>query len=318
MKTTILLLCLTSNLVAQKLLLPDGSDRILQLFDLRPVLGEDKQGPKLVVPAPVIKEPAPVHRSHHAADMVRRFLEPALGPGDDCKVLGDRWLSVLGSPVQIAGVERLLALAAREREQETTIEVKLELMQFDDKAFGTVKEGLAEVVRGTRVDHEAVLDADAARAFEAKIQPLAGERLQAPHLLVLPLQHSSMSLRRSSSYVKDFVCTRVGDNVVAEPVVDVVWDGNRTEVCATLLPDGMLGVWCDVTVQEVEQPIAEFQTTVGLLKTPVTIQLPRVTGARFEQTAVLAPGALIVVATQKVDGSWLLATVRAKVQPRQR
>ncbi|MCU0862696.1 MAG: hypothetical protein MUC36_02795 [Planctomycetes bacterium] len=42
------------------------------------------------------------------------------------------------------------------------------------------------------------------------------------------------------------------------------------------------------------------------------------TGARFEQTAVLAPGALIVVATQKVDGSWLLATVRARVQPRVR
>ena len=127
-----------------------------------------------------------------------------------------------------------------------------------------------------------------------------------------------MSWRESYSYVKDFVCTRVGDNVVAEPVVDVVWDGSRTEVCATWLPDGMLGVWCDVTVQEVEQPIAEFQATVGPLKTPVTIQLPRVTGARFEQTAVLAPGAMIVVATQKVDGSWLLATVRAKVQPRVR
>ena len=124
-----------------------------------------------------------MHRSHHVADMVRRFLEPALGPGDDCKVLGDRWLSVLGSPVQIAGVEHLLALAARERERETTIEVQLELMQFDDKAFGTVKESLAEVVRGTRVDHEAVLDAEVARAFEARVQPLAGNRLQAPNLL---------------------------------------------------------------------------------------------------------------------------------------
>lgn len=319
MKTTILLLCLTSNLLAQKLLIPDGSGRSLQLFDLQPLLGEDKKGPKLKLPPPAeVAAPAPVHPSQQVADMVRRFLEPALGPGDDCKVLGDRWLSVLGSPEQIAAVERMVALATRERERETTIEVQLDLLDLDDKAFGAVKASLAEVVRDSRVEYEAVLDAAAATELAATIQQLPCNRLEAPRLLLLPLQVASMAMQQHHSFVKDFVCSRVGDNIVVEPIVDVVWDGNRTEVCATFLPDGMLGVWCDVTIQEVEQPIADFKTTIGPVKTPVTIQLPRVNGARFQQTAVLALDSMIVVATPKVDGKWLVATVRAKANPRLR
>lgn len=311
MKTMTLLLCLSSPLLAQKLPLPDGTGRVVQLFDLQQLLGPDK-APPAALPVPgLVPPPAQPHASQQIADMLRHFVDPPLGPGDGLEVLGKRWLTVLGSPVQVASAERLLALATARRD--APIVVQVELLQLPDKAFGEhVKARLAQVVRGAQVGYEAVLEAGAAKEFTAALAKVDHDRMEAPQLSVLPLQGAILSMQNQTAYVKDFVCTRVGDTVVADPVVDVVWDGNRTDVCATFLPDGMLGVWCDVTFQEVEKPIATFETKLGLgVGKPATIQMPRVTGTRLQQTVVLGAESLVVLATQKVDGTWVLATVRA-------
>lgn len=311
------LLLLATMLTAQKLPLPDGSGRQLQLFDLHALRAAPETTPALLEP-PSKLDPAATPKAAPdqlmLADVFGRLVEPPLGAGDSCQLLGNRWLAVLGSPAQIASAERLFHLAMSQRDR--TIEVEIQFLDVGDKDFvGKVRPHLVEVAREHRVSFENVLDAGGAKELAAKLAKIECNRLECPKLTVTPLQRANVSVMNQTAYVRDFNLERQGDTLIADPIVDVVWDGNSTDVCATFLPDGMLGLTCDATFQEVQKPIQTFETTIGL-KHPVTIQLPRVTGTRLRQTAVVGAGSLIVLATQKVDGTWLLALVRASAAPR--
>ncbi|HZN40282.1 MAG TPA: hypothetical protein VFD82_15855 [Planctomycetota bacterium] len=191
----------------------------------------------------------------------------------------------------------------------------MQLFGCDDKAFAKLKDRLVQVERDQRVTYENVFGKQDAHDFADAVAKTAATRLVAPKLSVLPLQRANLAVKNQTAYIKDFTITKTGDKVIADPVVDVVWDGNETEVLATFLPDGTLGIACDVVFQEVEMPIAEFRTTVVETAEPVTIQLPRLTATRITQTAVLGEGSLVVLAARKVDGSWLIALVSAQARP---
>ena len=308
-------LLLAATLAAQKMPLPDGPGRQLQLFDLTVL--RPKEAPAFAAPqllAGKRREPSEPTDFETIARMLEHFVDPPLGPGDACQLLGDRWLAVIGSPAQVASIERLFHLAVRHREH--PIEVTVQLLLVDDTKFtGNVKQHLVEVVRDEQVSFEVVLDEKQAKELTTRLDLLAPQRIDAPTLSVLPLQRGHLSVIDQTAYVRDFNLTRKGDALIADPIVDVVWDGNITDVCATLLPDGMIGVTCDVAFQEVQKPIRTFETTIGK-DLPVTLQLPRVTGTRLRQTAVLGEGSLVVLATQKASGDWIVALVRAKTAPR--
>jgi hypothetical protein len=296
---TLCLLLLATTLMAQKLPLPDGSGRVLQLFDVQTFL-----------PKPGT---APATELQKIADVMARFLEPSLGPGDDFKALGDRWLALLGSPEQIAAAERLFRLAKERRER--LIDLDVQLFGCDDKAFAKLKARLVQVERDQRVTYENVFGKQDAHDFADAVAKTAATQLVAQKLTVFPLQRANVAVKNQTSYVKDFTITKNDKDYIADPVVDIVWDGNETEVLATFLPDGTLGIACDVVLQEVEKPIAEYKTTVAGSTLPVTIQLPRLTATRLTQAAVLAEGSLEVLAARKLDGSWLLALVSAQARP---
>lgn len=160
---------------------------------------------------------------------------------------------------------------------------------------------------------ESVVDKDTADAFFKKSKSMAEELLAAPTIQVAPLQFASMSLATSVPYVKDFTVQRSKDAVIADPVIATTWHGHKSEVCAMVLPGGRIGLSCSVHIQDLHRPIAELQTTVFPGTAPVTIQLPRTIGVRLANVAEVAPGSLVVLASQRHDGNYLVATIKATV-----
>ncbi len=312
MRTMLLVLpTLLGLLPAQKMPLPDGSGRQLQLFDLDQLLPppDDETPDQRAAPA------GPDAAAHAAeaqafAALLGRFVEPPLGPGDDCRVLGGRWLAVLGTAQQLASLERLVSTAAAQRDR--FVEVEVRLLRVGAAAFAAeLQPRLTEVQRDGETSWETVVGTAGAAELAAAAIAAASEQLDAPRLLVAPLQRATMAVKTQTAYIKDFTLTRTAGALIADPVVDVAWDGWEAEVFAAPRADGNLGIACNVTFQQLEQPIAKFETTVPGAKLPLTIQLPRIEGTRLQQTAVLAPGALVVVAARKLDGDWLVALVRA-------
>ena len=304
----------STTLAAQKVPLPDGSGRLVQLFDMHKL-----QDPADVADKPQLgllpaSAPAP-DQLQAVADMLARFVEPPLAPGDDLRALGGRWLVLLGSPAQIASADRIFQTAIERKLR--LIDVQAKFFELTEKDFtATLKPRLVQVERDKQIAYEMVFESKDAPAIVAAVSKAAAMQLDAPRLTVRPLQRATMSMHNQTAYVKDFEMTRVGDTVIADPIVDIVWDGHQTEVLATFLPDGMLGVSCEVTFQEVQKPIATFNTTMPGMKLPATIQLPRVSGTRLKQVAVIGDGAMVALASQKVDGSFLVALVTANVQGR--
>ncbi|MBL8751690.1 MAG: hypothetical protein JNK15_00200 [Planctomycetes bacterium] len=295
---------------AQKMNAADGSGRIVQVFDLhelRPVDPDEPDQPaKPGLPTGEIRATSP---GQHVADALRRFVDPPLGADDDLRGLGSRWLVMLGSPEQLASFERLWRAAQKRKED--VVDVQLRLYTIDAKKFAAIKDKLVAVERPGGIGYEMVAADKQATAIATALEAADGDSFEAPRLAVFPLQNASMSVKDQTSYVKDFTLTRVGDQAIADPVVDIVWDGYSIEVISTWLPDGLLGVSIDVQVQDLQRPIPKFETTLQAGLPPVQIQLPRVTGLRLRQTAALAKDSLAVLAASKADGKWIVATMRA-------
>jgi len=324
MRTTHLLslLAFTPLLLAQSMPVPDGNGRILQLFDLhrcRAASLPDQDaataqfGLRRDAEAVADQTPAaPAHQNEqYLADFLRPFVEPPLGSGDDLKVLGGRWLTMVGDVTQVANFERLMAGVVANRELLVTTSMRI--VHMERQPFEQRLQPMLTAKAGAHATFECVLPAAKAAELVAALE--GADVLEAPTLTVSPLQRASMSVRQDISYVQDFTLTRHADAVIADPVIGVVWDGIEIDLCAIVLADGLVALRCDLRSQQVQQPMPKFETDLGM-GAPVTIQLPRTTGVRFRQTARVAAGELVVLAAQKVDGDYLLALVEARVDRR--
>ncbi len=313
MKTPLVLCLFAAALTAQKVPLPEQPERIVQVFDVEKLLpGPVQPGLRLPVPGNRAGE----HDALQAlVGALARFVDPPLAADDDLKPLGTRRLVLLGSPQQSASLERMLRTASERSTQ--LIDVQMQFVLVADKVFqANLNQRLPAVERGQSVTRELVADRTTGDELQTFIAKIGGERLDAPTLTVRPLQPAQMSAMTQTAYVKDFTITKKGTDVIADPVVDVVRDGTEADVCATFLPDGTLGVSCSVTLADLKKSIATFETKIGAPGTPVTIQLPEVTTTRLHQTAALQDGGLVVLASRKADGNWLVTLVRAQSQPR--
>lgn len=299
-------------LAAQELPLPGDVGRRLHVFDLHRLRPSGAVAPES--PAERMAGPAARADTLDLAAVLRQHVEPPLGAGDDLTVLGGRWLTLLGSPQQIASLDGLLHHAERHRDVLVTTTVRLARLPaatFRDR----VQQQLPPRA-GTPAACEAVLTAATVRQLEQVLQETAdAEVVAAPRVTTQPLQRASITMLEPISYVQDFTLERHGEQVIADPVVGVVEHGVRADLFAVPLADGTIAVHCDVLSQQVQQPIPSFETDLGI-GTPVTIQLPRTTGVRFRQAAALAPGHVAVLASQQIDGDWLLALVEARLEPR--
>ena len=235
---------------AQRVMLPDDDgDRMLQLFDLRKAWIESVgRGPDLrlrIADGDPNGGDAGAESAREAARLLRHFVEPQLRTGDDLCAMGTHWIAVLADQERIASVERLFDAARRRREDLIEVEVRM----LGVKAGQFVKHlapRLTRVERGEAVSYESVIDGDAVAKFSAACDDATDEVLVAPRIVVYPLQRANMHMITQVSYVKDYEVEIGANEAVADPVIGVVWEGNKSDVLATWLPGGGIGLRCEV------------------------------------------------------------------------
>ncbi|MCK5944228.1 MAG: hypothetical protein KAI24_19735, partial [Planctomycetes bacterium] len=282
----------------------------LQLFDLREIIGPARTGPDLRLQA----EPPTFERAEleRAAQMLRRFADPPLRPADDLRAIGDHWIAVLADAERIAGIERILTAAKKHREDLLTIEVQLlDVPAGDFRKF--LQEHQTEVARADGPSSfQSVFGEEAAKVFLATCKKIGAPPLAAPRISVLPMQAADIAVVNQTAYVKDFTVTRTDDDeVIVDPIVDVVWSGHRAEVCATFLPGRHIGLACDVQFQDLQLPIPAVEVDLVPGAKPVTIQIPRTSGVRLSNVAEVAPGSVVALAARRLDGNFLVALIKA-------
>ena len=297
--SALLLALACAALPAQKMPLADGSDRVLQLIDLAP-LTPTREGADV---AAVLAR---------LAEFLRTFATPPLTAADDAQVLAGRWLAVLGRPEQVASIERIVTAAQQRRED--LIEVTVRIAEMPATTFATVvaprlPKPAADAAQ--QQQQQAVLDRAATAALHAALQAADATIVSGPRLVTMPLQQGDLLVGRQVSYVKDFTASVAGGQFIADPVIDTVFDGLQVKVLAAYAGKDRICLSCSVLKQDVAQPLPTFQTTLAGSTLPVTIQLPRSTGVRLQQTAELASGSAAVIAAPKTDGGWLVAIVEA-------
>ncbi|MFN3244931.1 MAG: hypothetical protein ACE37K_25745 [Planctomycetota bacterium] len=302
---------LPPSLSAQRVLVPD-TDQQLQLFDLRDLIRDGSPGVELMLKGD--RSPFDATASERAARMLRQFVDPPLRKGDDLTAIGEHRIAVFADAERIASVERILTAAKKHQKDLLTIEVQL-LDVPAGKFRKYLREHLTKVeAKGDGAStFQSVFGKEAAKLFLATCDKIDGAgKLAAPLVSVLPLQQAEVSVVNQTSYVKDFTVQRSDANeVVADPVVDVVWSGHRAEVCATFLPHGRIGLSCDLRFQELQRPIPEVKVNVLEGALPVTIQIPRTSGVRLANVAEVTPGSVVALAAQRLDGNFLVALIQA-------
>ncbi len=316
MKPWLPVLFITSGaLCAQDVPMQDGHGRVFRLFDLQRFrTAPEASGPDLRLSlaendAPVLPPPPP---TLDVASFLRPLIEPPLGEGDDLKVLGGRWLALLGRPAQAASLEVLLAKGAEFVEE--IVQVEIQVFVVPKAAFAACcAEPLAAGRQGTKERWQLPMSRDAATQMLAAVRAAGAMVVDAPRIGTAPLQSATMGMAKHISYIKDFEVTRKGDTVVADPIVDIVVDGLSAEVIALPLQRDLVAVACSLRLQQVEQPIADYETTLAE-KQKVTVQLPRVSGIEFEQTARLRADESVVFAAQKANGDYVMAIVAAGIR----
>lgn len=297
-------------LPAQKLPLSADPGRMVHLVDLGPLLATPGEPDDEVEPPPAPRlEQGGGDPLQPLAAALRPFLQPPLGPGDDLRVLAGRWLTLVGSAEQSASLERLVQTAMAHKL--VPIGLTIHIWQVPDVEFQRSLRSRFTPLDG---DDEARLTTTVAKLeaddWEAAVAKAAAHEVVAPQLSVLPLQQATFAVKSQSSFVRDFAVVHQGPQVIAEPIVDMVWDGLEVDVTATFLPGGDFGLCCSVLQQQVAKPFPELTTTLPGLPTPVKVQVPRVASTRLEDRGRVAPGGLRGFATQGADGMWLVTTVR--------
>ncbi len=320
MRTWLPVVFLTAGaLCAQEVPVPDGKGRLLRLFDLDRVRAVEDAPAETTgadaAPAgtPPPKDPVALSAPPiDTASFLRSFLEPPLGAGDDLQVLGGRWLTLLGRPAQAAALEALLASAAEFAQD--FVEVEIEVLVVPKATFESCcARPLAAGRRDNAARWQLAMSHDDADTMLAAARAANASEIVGPRLTTSPLQAAVLQIAHQISYIKDFTVSRTTDGVIADPVVDTVVDGITAEVRALPLRSDVVAVACKLRVQQVEQPIAEYETTIAE-KQKVKVQLPRVSGIEFEQTARLRTDERVVFAAQKANGDYVMALVGASIR----
>jgi hypothetical protein len=286
------LAAVAAPLTAQRMAVPGTNGTHLQLFDLR-----EARDPRLDAGGQL--EPESLRA---AADLLRRFLEPALEPSHDLVPIGRHSLALLADEPRLQALQRLFDVAKQRRLDVVTIDVSVHRMPaatFVTHVLGrlTQRDGDLEQV------FEAVLDESAVAGFS-------------PRVAVAPLHLASLHSVEEITFVRDFTVTREqpGDRLVARPVVDTTWDGVKSDFVATFLPNGSIGLACTVHLRQVERPIPEAKVQVVKDRLQGTIQMPRATGVKLTSVAELPVGSALVLAATRSSGDYLVATVRAQAE----
>lgn len=295
-------------LPAQKVAMTDGSERHVAILDVGSLLPENRGLP---IPA----QPTDLQR---LAAFVRAFAVPPGQAGADLQPLGVSHLAVLGSPPQVAAAERLVVHSAKVLDQDYQLDVRmceLPAAVFDQHVAPLLQSPTEAAAAAPPAPQSAVLDAAAATTLLKALRKSDHVKLtQFPQIVARGLQLAKLRVGKQLSYVRDFEIEVTAGAFVANPVVDVLFDGFDVDVMCGETRAGVVGVQMQLVDQVVEKPIQELTTTIPGSTMTVKVQVPRIlTGCRASQTVELVSEATAIMAARKSDGSWLVSLMTPMV-----
>ena len=161
-------------------------------------------------------------------------------------------------------------------------------------------------------------DAYRFQTFVEQLKEDGADVLSAPKLVTLPVQRGSLSAGETISYVKDYDVRRVGEAIIADPVIDTLQAGISLTTLVADLPDGRIGLsvgadiykLLDMPKYDVDLAEAVGADFPGLKSTKVWIQLPSGESTQVDLDVRIPDGATIMLALpNKIDGKWQVLAV---------
>jgi len=285
---------------------PLADDRTIKIYDVRDLVRNEAQliaGAEPPAEADRSREPDPVRaRLETLAACLRTFVQPPLGRDDEITPVERGYLVVAAPLAQHAFAERFFEIQRRERGTGVFVDarfVSLPAAVFDRDVAPVLAHGAPALgdTGGEAERASVILEAgDTTDRFVQGLLSRPEVRVeQAPRLLAEALRTAEIFVGSQVSYIKDFQLQRNEGSVIADPVVDVVRDGDVLRIVGARLEEGRLGIDVRAEVHALQRPIPTFTTDLGA-GAPVSIQLPRVQVARISTAVVLPERALLLLA----------------------
>ena len=169
-----------------------------------------------------------------------------------------------------------------------------------DTTLGGGEDGLV-ASGGLSLQYVYLDDAQVETILRAVAKQDRSEEIAAPRLLIYNNTRANMQVLRQTSFIRDFEVEIAQAAAVANPVVDVVKDGVVLDVRPVVSADRrFITMELRPTVMELELPIQEFVTTLGVGQ-PVVIQLPRTTLQRVRTIITMPDGATVLLGGTKLS-----------------
>ncbi len=145
------------------------------------------------------------------------------------------------------------------------------------------------------------IDPERSRAVEDRdlktlLRSMDGEGarvLSAPRVLVGSGSRAQFMVGDQKSFVTDWRLVRVepGPKEIADPVIESIFEGIRSDILATALPDGTLGIILKTERSELRSPVETRQVRLRPdAATTVELSLPEVHTVSLEASLTLADG----------------------------
>lgn len=229
---------------------------------------------------------------------IRAFVEPGLDPGDIVQSVGKDGIVVRGSLSQHSWIDAFLARNRREMDRMIMVEMRLlEMSPESQRALidPVLAAQNAQARTNTRRAQRYALFESSAKTSAFLDRVMKSDKvdmLTAPSCLVRLGSHLRVWAGEKVSYIKDFRTEIAKDGsgtVIADPVIDVVHDGQLFEGVCAVLPNGRLGIDFAIVRSDLKRPIPQFDTSLGV-GAKVTIQLPEVQVAKLATSVEFRDG----------------------------
>ncbi|MEN8148352.1 MAG: hypothetical protein ABFS86_00930 [Planctomycetota bacterium] len=161
-----------------------------------------------------------------------------------------------------------------------------------DSALGKV----LSPVGGAVVQYTFLDDTEVSMVLRAVEKSRSARILQAPSLTVYNTQRANITLVNQVSFIQDFDVEVAQTAFIADPIVSIIQDGLTLDVRPTISHDRKyIMLELQPTIATLLRPIPTFQTSLGALTTPVTMQLPETTIQKSQTTVRVPDGGSLVI-----------------------
>jgi general secretion pathway protein D len=161
-----------------------------------------------------------------------------------------------------------------------------------DSALGTVLSN----VGGAIIQYTFLDDTDLTMILRAVEKSVHARLLQAPVLTVYNTQRANITLVNQLSFVQDFDVEVAQTAFIADPIIGIIQDGLTLDVRPTISHDRKyVTLELQPTIATLVRPIPTFQTSLGALTTPVTIQIPELIIQKSQTTVRVPDGGSLVI-----------------------